>query len=144
MKIKYAVHHYVDGCYEGVRGVYDNVEEAVEKHKQLSETEAASEFDFTIEVVYDGGQDVEESKIFAAVHVITESFDHYNYLLEVQDCSDLVEQLVENLGDDFAYICDVYVTMPEGFDTLGIEQEVMEKSTKLQEKLFEDEEGGDD
>lgn len=137
MKIKYVVHHYVDGCYEGVRGIYDKVEEAIEKHKHLSETEAASEFDFTIEVVYDGGEDVDESKAFAAVHVITESRDHYNYLLEVKDCSDLIEQLISNLGVEFAYICDVYVTMPEDFDTNVVEASIMCRSAKYLK-------GGDD
>ncbi|MGQ1358466.1 hypothetical protein ACT414_18880 (plasmid) [Acinetobacter baumannii] len=135
MKIKYAVHHYVDGCYEGVRGIFDKVEEAIERHKQLSETEATSDFDFTIEVVYDGGGD--EDKVFAAVHVITESCDHYNYLLEVQDCSDLIEQLISSLGDEFAHICDVYVTMPEDFDTNAVEASIMCRSAKYLE-------GGDD
>lgn len=83
-------------------------------------------------------------RVFASVHVITESCDHFNYLLEVKDCSDLIEQLVLNLGDEFAYICDVYVTMPDEFDTNAVEASIMLRSTELQEKMFEDEEGGDD
>jgi len=76
-------------------------------------------------------------KVFAAVHIITESCDHYNYLLEVHDCTDLVEQLISNLGDEFAYICDVYVTMPEDFDTQVVEASIMDRSAKYLE-------GGDD
>lgn len=87
---------------------------------------------------------LKQTKVFSAVHIITESCDHYNYLFKVVGGDDLVDQLKDSLGDEFAYICDVYVTMPEGFDTLGIEQEIMEQSTKLQEKLFEEEEGGGD
>lgn len=139
MKIKYAVHHYVDGCYEGVRGIFDKVEEAIEKHKQLSETEATSDFDFTIEVVYDGGsEELDKDKLFAAVHIITESCDHYNYLLQVSDEQDLLTQLKDNLGDEFAYISDVYVTLPSSFGTHYIESTIMDQSGKLHEKLLED------
>ena len=84
------------------------------------------------------------SKTFAAVHVITESCDHYNYLLQVNDERDLVTQLKDNLGDEFAYISNVYVTLPSSFGTHHIESTIMHQSAKSQEKMFEDEEGGDD
>ncbi|APD20304.2 hypothetical protein AM24_110 [Acinetobacter phage AM24] len=82
-------------------------------------------------------EELNANKVFAAVHVITESCDHYNYLLEVQDCSDLIEQLISSLGHEFAHICDVYVTMPDDFDTNAVEASIMCRSAKYLE-------GGDD
>lgn len=78
-------------------------------------------------------EELKQTQAFAAVHVVTESCDHYNYLLEVQDCTDLIEQLISNLGDEFAYICDVYVSMPEGFDTDAVEASIMCRSAKYLE-----------
>ena len=78
-------------------------------------------------------EEISAKKVFAAVHVITESCDHYNYLLEVQDCTDLIEQLISNLDDEFAYICDVYVSMPEDFDTDAVEASIMCRSSKYLE-----------
>lgn len=45
--------------------------------------------------------------MYVAVHIVTESCDHYNWLLDVEYTTDVVEAL--DMGDELAYICDLYV-----------------------------------
>lgn len=49
-------------------------------------------------------------KQFAAVHVITESADHYNFLVEHVTALDIVDFIQTEMGDEFYYICDWFVT----------------------------------
>ncbi len=47
--------------------------------------------------------------MFHAVHLISESFDHYNYLLQADSPDELVE-LVRSKNGDFPYLSMAYVT----------------------------------
>ncbi|EQA7786723.1 hypothetical protein ACX818_001317 [Acinetobacter baumannii] len=53
---------------------------------------------------------IEVQKQFAAVHVITESTDHYNFLVEHVTALDIVDFIQTEMGDEFYYICDYFVT----------------------------------
>lgn len=45
-----------------------------------------------------------------AVHIITESCDHYNFLLLVDSISDFVNQIKDNMGEELAHISSYYIT----------------------------------
>lgn len=49
-------------------------------------------------------------KQFAAVHLITESADHYNHLVEHNTPRDIVNYLIEQMGDEFYHVSDWFVT----------------------------------
>lgn len=51
--------------------------------------------------------------IAAAIHIISESADHYNLLLEIVDYNDfetVKEQLVSSVMEHPAYWCDFFIT----------------------------------
>lgn len=52
---------------------------------------------------------MKQDTYYAAIHVVTESTDHYTYLIEFEDEQDIIEQLKTNLGEDFSTVCDVDV-----------------------------------
>lgn len=49
-------------------------------------------------------------KMFAAVHLISTSGDHYNLLVEHQTAQDIVDYIKIELHNELAYIDDWYVT----------------------------------
>lgn len=49
-------------------------------------------------------------KQFAAVHLITESSDHYNFLVEHTCAQDIVDYIKSQLDDEFYCIYDWFVT----------------------------------
>ncbi|QQO96338.1 hypothetical protein CPT_Minot_135 [Acinetobacter phage Minot] len=52
--------------------------------------------------------------MFAAVHLVTESTDHYNYLIEYNTIEDVLNELKE-LGTELGCVCDYYVDCQESF-----------------------------
>ncbi|SSU39202.1 Uncharacterised protein [Acinetobacter baumannii] len=50
--------------------------------------------------------------MFAAVHLVTESTDHYNYLIEYNTIEDVLDEL-KGLGTELGHVCDYYVDCQE-------------------------------
>lgn len=46
---------------------------------------------------------------FTAIHIVTESTDHYNYLIEYENISDVITRL-EKLGSELGCVCNTWVT----------------------------------
>lgn len=46
----------------------------------------------------------------AAVHVITESSDHYNYLIGFVSTEHFITQIKDKLGDELAHVSQLFVT----------------------------------
>lgn len=51
-----------------------------------------------------------QPKMFAAVHLISSSGDHYNLLVEHQTAQDIVDYIKVELHNELAYIDDWHVT----------------------------------
>lgn len=52
----------------------------------------------------------EIKKFPVAVHLITESSDHYNTLLHVYDLNDLIDQLEDKHGSEMRYMSRCYIS----------------------------------
>lgn len=48
--------------------------------------------------------------LFVAVHIVTESCDHYNFLLSIKDVSNFISQIKDNMGEEMAHISNYYIT----------------------------------
>lgn len=63
--------------------------------------------------------------IIAAVHLITESSDHYNDCLQGISPEDIVKQLEDRMGEELSYVGQIWV------DTLSDDHETSSKITEL-------------
>ena len=50
------------------------------------------------------------NKQFAAVHVVSESADHYNLLVEHLSAKDIVDYIIDYLGDEFYHLSEWFIT----------------------------------
>lgn len=69
-------------------------------------------------------------KQFAAVHLITESGDHYNLLVEHVTAYDIVNYIRSEMGDEFDYVCDWFITAED--------PSISDAATKIISEALED------
>ena len=68
-----------------------------------------------------------KTPIDVAVHVVTESTDHYNWLLTIESAADLTDQLKSKMDSEFRQISNLWVSAkPVDRDqVLNIESSIM-------------------
>ncbi|ADG60040.1 hypothetical protein Acj9p140 [Acinetobacter phage Acj9] len=49
-------------------------------------------------------------KMFAAVHLVTESSDHYNMLVEHANAQEILDYIKSEMGDELAYVCNWWIS----------------------------------
>lgn len=82
-----------------------------------------------------------EKKPVLAIHITTESSDHYNYCLQ-GSVEDIVEEVKNSLGDEFVYMSENWVTSLDGDSAL--ESDLQSLLSEEQEKAKELEDADDD
>lgn len=83
-----------------------------------------------------------EKKPVVAIHIITESSDHYNYCLQ-GSVEDIVEEVKNSLGDEFVYMSENWVTSLDDSDS-ALESDIQTLLSEEQEKAKELEEADED
>lgn len=57
-----------------------------------------------------------KQKYFAAIHVITESSDHYNFLIQYDTINNAAAQIADSLDEEIEYVSDIFVTTNQSED----------------------------
>ncbi|ANA49338.1 hypothetical protein PMW_213 [Pseudomonas phage phiPMW] len=74
---------------------------------------------------------------YVAIHLITESCDHSTHLMEYLHIDDVVDDIKEMFGGEFAYIQGIHVAAEVAGDTTKIERAIREAVDEAMEECYE-------
>lgn len=73
--------------------------------------------------------------MFHAIHIVTESSDHYTMLIEAATVDEVVEEVHNRLGEELAFMSRCFCESNAGFDR-DIVDGIYEKKDEIYSELY--------